>query len=560
MKKLWLVLVALVVLAVGVGAYFMLAPDAQKIKLLLDTKAKPEIERALSEQFGEPVVLTYRDSESQGDGLMLYDLTLASKNDPDKKIVAQKALLSTLVYDTDGWGLSVDLNAISGGGGLSGDNFNIKKFRTDFGFKNITFEGVSARNLAMKMGNESMALQAADFSGLEIAGGDKVKFASGSIKGLEGNPDGEQFKLESANAEGFALDNMNQTVVLKHGAIKGLTGKFDGTDMKLESTEVEGLDVDNVKGKFALAKGSINGVDIKDSRSEGGLQKFYLEGAFFDEKENIVKLGKAEAEGMRFIEDGDGFSLKTLRVAEIPEVDLDEPQTWGFGATTLENMDVFNDNKKMASIDAIEAESLNSEEVLGQVLKVKNLFIDAQAMDPQERASLEMLGLKELRLSLVLDYQAKLKEEIAQLKELSINGDDLGDLMLKAQLSGIKIDLENPEASLDACSTTAIIDNVSFMYEDKGLVKKSLENQAKQANMSYEQFVEQQVKPMLAQAKQMNSPEIAQLAQAMEKFLNDPGTLKITINPPKPLKIMELMSMQDPAQQAKALGLVAEAD
>ena len=77
--------------------------------------------------------------------------------------------------------------------------------------------------------------------------------------------------------------------------------------------------------------------------------------------------------------------------------------------------------------------------------------------------------------------------------------------------------------------------------------------------MTYEQFVEKQVKPMLAQAKQMNSPEITQMAKALESFLNDPGTLTIRLNPPKPVKIMALTGM-NPAASAKALGLEAKAD
>lgn len=522
MKKLWLVLVAIVVLAVGVGAYFMLAPDAQKIKILLDTKAKPEIEKTLTEEFGEPVELSYKDSESVADGLLLHDLALTAKNNPDKKIVAKTALLSTLVYDTEGWGLSINLDDISGGGGLSGESVIVKKFRTTFDGEKVTFDGFSARNLQMKKGDESMVLENADFSGIEIAGGEHVKVAKGTLNGFSGNP--------------------------------------DGTEMKVTSVELEGLEASESKELFILNKGSINGVDIKDPRSEGGLENVYIEGAYFDGKENIIKLGKGEVKNMRFMEEGDGFNLVAMHVAELPQVDLDEPHTWGFGSTTFEGLDIFNDNKKMASVAGIEAKSINSPEELGQVFKIKDLFVDAQAMDPEDRAALEMIGLKELRMDMTLDYMAKLKEETVALNELSINGQDLGDLKVTAKVSGVKIDLADPDKSLEASQNTAMIDGFGMKYEDKGLVKKSLENQAKKTGMTYEQFVEQQVKPMLTQAKQMNSPEITQLAKAMEKFLSDPGTLTIKLNPPKPVKIIALMSMQNPADQAKALGLESSAD
>ncbi len=521
MKKLWIVLVAVVVVAVGFGAYFMLAPDAHKIKILLDTKAKPEIERSLTEELGEPVVLSYKDSESTGEGLLLHELALASEKNPDKKIVAKTALLSALVYDTDGWGLTAELKEISGAGGMSGESIKVDKFHTLFSGQKVTLGGLSARNLKMTRGDESMALEAADFSGVEINEGDHIKVAKGMIKGITGNP--------------------------------------DSTDVKLAGAEIEGFEFSDKKQLFVLNKGSINGADIKDSRSEGGLESAYIEGAYFDGKENIIKLGKGEIKSMRFMEEGDGFTLAAMNLAGIPQMDLDEPQTWGMGVTTIEGLDIYNNNKKMASVAGVEAESLNSAETIGQVLKIKDVFVDSQAMDPEDRAKLEMFGLKELRLSLALDYEAKLKEETAELKELTINGQDLGDLNVTAKLSGIKIDLTDPDKSLEASQNTAMIDGFGLKYEDKGLVKKTLEMQAKQAGMTYEQFVENQVKPMLAQAKQMNSPEITQMAKAVESFLNNPGTLTVRLNPPKPVKIMALTGM-DPAASAKALGLEAKAD
>ncbi|WP_449246591.1 hypothetical protein [Desulfarculus baarsii] len=121
MKKIWIVFVGLAVVAVAAGLAVMLTPDAKKIRVILDSQGKQAVEAYLKAETGKDIALTYAKAEDTSDGLLLHDLTLAEKADPNKKIVAKTALLSELVIDTEGWGMSATFNDIVGGpGGRNG--------------------------------------------------------------------------------------------------------------------------------------------------------------------------------------------------------------------------------------------------------------------------------------------------------------------------------------------------------------------------------------------------------------------------------------------------------
>lgn len=525
MKKVWIIFVGLAVAAVAAGLIVMLAPDAKKIRVILDSQGKQAVEAYLKAETGKDIALTYAKAEDTSDGLLLHDLTLAEKADPNKKIVAKTALLSELVIDTEGWGMSATFNDVVGGpggrGGLRGQAIELSKVKVSHDGKSATMAAFKAKDLSLADDDADLRLAEAEMTGFQLENGNLVKISKGSLKNLSGQPEkGGQLRLDELNFEGLQTHSDEQFFVLNVGGLGGLKATAPGYDVAIGGAYVEGL---------------------------------YLD------KENVFRLGKAEAKEFKCVAEGDGLEFSLFSLAGVAQMDFDEPETWHFGAGKLENVIVHGGGAKLASIASLDSATTNNNSVIAFSLNLRELWISTDSMDPAERAQMEAMGVKQIKFDAAMAYEADLKKNTLDVKEISLKGQDLGQLTLRAAFGEIKLDPNDVGRSLEASANVITMASGEFAYEDGGLVRQIIVAQAKEAGVSADQFVEQQSAPMMAMAKQSGGQEMLALAEAMDKFLKNPVKLVVKVQPEKPVKLMDLGAM-DPAAMLKLLRVTAQAN
>jgi hypothetical protein len=107
-------------------------------------------------------------------------------------------------------------------------------------------------------------------------------------------------------------------------------------------------------------------------------------------------------------------------------------------------------------------------------------------------------------------------------------------------VTGLNMDRDNPNATMESMNKTASLAALSIIYKDKAFASSLITNMAKEQKTTVDKVQAQAI----AQIKAMQAPSKSQafrgfLAQAI-KFMDRPGELTLVAQPPKPVLISSL--------------------
>jgi len=161
-----------------------------------------------------------------------------------------------------------------------------------------------------------------------------------------------------------------------------------------------------------------------------------------------------------------------------------------------------------------------------------------------------------------IDYVIDPAAQSVNLKRLSLALRDLGQVDLSLSVSEIPLDAvrQSPLALLFAYPGI-VVHAASFKYQDAGLFNVVLQETAEKEGTAPDALMaeaEANIDAQLAQAKAKNDPFAEEFLAALKTFLKDRKGLEITIMPPAPVKIADVMKNPDPKDAVKALNMQAK--
>jgi hypothetical protein len=178
---------------------------------------------------------------------------------------------------------------------------------------------------------------------------------------------------------------------------------------------------------------------------------------------------------------------------------------------------------------------------------------------------LAALGYKSLDSSfLVAATWNEAANEIA-LKEVSVQGQDLGSLSLTGTIGNVTKDLFNPdEATAAAALIGAKAKAADIVVEDKGLLGRYLANAAKEQKTTPEALrtIYASAAPFVVSSMMGGSEQAKTLGQAIGRFIAKPGKLTLNAQPKNPsgFGVMDAMLASDPKEALAKLNISAKVE
>lgn len=172
-------------------------------------------------------------------------------------------------------------------------------------------------------------------------------------------------------------------------------------------------------------------------------------------------------------------------------------------------------------------------------------------LSPQLRSVLSSLGYNRLVMNIVSDYKYEVDSKEFFLNELSVEGSNMGKINLQMHLKDFvfpeKMDIKNMNGFNESS-----IKSFSIEYVDDSLMK-NIKLMAEKNNIPMDNF--------LAFTKRIEgnrdpaSTGDNEITQGLQKFVNDPKSVKIEATPEKeiPFKDISLMLMLSPAKLIESL-------
>lgn len=168
----------------------------------------------------------------------------------------------------------------------------------------------------------------------------------------------------------------------------------------------------------------------------------------------------------------------------------------------------------------------------------------------------DQMGLDTATVSFGAGYKWDVDKKAAVLKQVSFKVDELGTLVLSADLTGI----EKP----DTLMTTATLNHAVLRYDDASFTGRAFKAAAAQNGVDPAAFSKQAITMVQMQAALIgaNSPAIKAAAAAVASFLTDPHNLTIELAPPQPMGMTALYAVKDlpPPQIFTQLGVKVTAN
>ncbi len=301
---------------------------------------------------------------------------------------------------------------------------------------------------------------------------------------------------------------------------------------------LEGLEIGNQEGRMKVGTISLTGFSLKPTLN--GLKA--LQGRPIEE---------LDQEALRAL-------VPTLGTLRLSGIDMDLPNSSSEKKTervnfTLKDFEVTADKPMNGLPTNIRIEQ-------------RNLVIALPSNSTDDLVKqLTALGYKSLDSSfLVAATWNEAANEIA-LKEVSVQGQDMGTLSLTGTIGNVTQDLFSPdEATAAAALIGAKAKSANVVLEDKGLLGRYLAQAAKDQKTTPEALrtIYASAAPFVVSSMIGNSEQATTLGQAIGRFIGKPGKLTLNAQPKNPsgFGVMDAMMASDPKEVLAKLNISAKVE
>jgi hypothetical protein len=409
---------------------------------------------------------------------------------------------------------------------------------------------------------------------------------------------GENVSVQIARLSG--RDVMARPIRDSWGGIMAFFTEMGGKDnlspeeeTRLKSTVIDvmgSFDIGFVEATGIQFKGSPKGVPSgNDKKPTGSINRIAYTGATASQPADIrlegfeaggqdgrVKVGAISLTGFSLTPTLNG--LKALQGKPIENLDQEALRALvpTLGTLRLSGIDVDLPNESSEKITERVNFTLKDFEVTADRpvnglptnirIEQRNLVIALPSNGTDDLAKeLAALGYKSLDSSfLVAATWNEAANEIA-LKEVSVQGQDMGSLSLTGTIGNVTKDLFSPdEATAAAALIGAKAKAADIVVEDKGLLGRYLANAAKEQKTTPEALrtIYASAAPFVVSSMMGGSEQAKTLGQAVGRFIAKPGKLTLNAQPKNPsgFGVMDAMLASDPKEALAKLNISAKVE
>ncbi|MBF9196662.1 hypothetical protein [Microvirga terrestris] len=354
-------------------------------------------------------------------------------------------------------------------------------------------------------------------------------------------------------------------------------GFMEAVDIRIKATAKKAASAKDRKPKDqnSPVTGRINRIAYTGS-TEGQPADTRLEGLEIGDQDGRVKIGTISLTGFSFTPTLN--SLKALQGKPIDELDQEALRTLipTLGTLRLSGIDVDVPNrsgeKKTDRVNfSLKDFELTADKPLNGLptnirIEQRNLVITLPSNSTDDLVKqLAALGYKTLDSSFLLAATwSESANEIA-LKEVSVQGQDMGSLLLTGTIGNVTKDLFSADqATAAAALIGAKAKAADVVVEDKGLLGRYLAQAAKDQKTTPEALrtIYASAAPFVVSAMIGNSEQASTLGQAIGRFIAKPGKLTLNAQPKNPsgFGVMDAMMASDPKEALAKLNISAKVE
>ena len=305
---------------------------------------------------------------------------------------------------------------------------------------------------------------------------------------------------------------------------------------------------------------------------EGGFAAFIMDDMRIATEGTEISIASIDSEGFSIAPMLDG--LRAL--AEDPDADLSPDQIQRMlpviGTVTLNNLKAMVTPQPGATPveGGIGRLSFTADTPYEGIPTNLRLSIDNLAFDLPDGTGEEFIemarGFGYERLNLSAGFAARWNQAGQEiiLSDLSVSGVDIGSVSLRGTIGGVGAQaFSGDEAARIMALMGATVKNLHLMLEDRGIAEILLTLQAAEMGVSPDQARQQlgMMSQMMLPAILGGGPQAQGLAEAVSRFLENPGELEIAVEAidPAGIPLMELGTMSTPAALMQRIEIDARA-
>lgn len=274
--------------------------------------------------------------------------------------------------------------------------------------------------------------------------------------------------------------------------------------------------------------------------------------------QEVSTVDRIVIDGVRFPGEGGGVGLAAL--------------LGSFDTLSVAGVEARTEGGDAVSVEAISAavEERDLAEAVGGRVAVTGFAFDVSLWEEPLASRLAGLGYDRLSLDLVAAGRWEAATGSAEVRELTISGEDLGALTLTADAAGLTPEtFAALEASLDDIAgllerlQTVSFASLTLAYEDAGLAERLLAEAAQEAGVARAALADQLATAAGGALSALGNPAFAErVTEAARAFLAAPGTIVLAARPQQPVSAAQVVAaaVVRPALLPELLGLSVTAD
>jgi hypothetical protein len=172
---------------------------------------------------------------------------------------------------------------------------------------------------------------------------------------------------------------------------------------------------------------------------------------------------------------------------------------------------------------------------------------------------LTQLGYADIAANVEYAYSYEPFKKDLEIQQLRISISDMGKVEVSARinnldLAALKAVPDNP-LSLIALVPAVAISGIMLDYQDNSFVPRLLEFGARQSGQRSEQFISAITEQVNSEIQRQNEPAVRDILLAFQKFLVNPGHIKVVASPTRPVSLLTLLMEKDPNERIRVLNV-----
>lgn len=354
----------------------------------------------------------------------------------------------------------------------------------------------------------------------------------------------------------MAVDRPSPALV--DALLEGTPEDLAAADIDVALLQLDGVHVDaEDKTVVDFAHFSLEGLENGDARAMvlDGLKVATQPGDTDSMPPQNVSVGHVRVDGLAF------SAFERIRAAEEAGEDMAQiaEATRAMLPRLVEVTDVtFGSGKNSGSLKTYRQELTFTDAAspvpLSGDLRIDDLKIAPdEDLDPQLREYMTAQKLETLQLSAHVGWALDNARHEMALKDIAIDMPRMARLHLTARLGNFpdpkSLDPQNSVVAMSAMGSIALLD-ASLEVTDEGVLKYFMDKEAQKDGRTSQEIVAEAMA-----APQLQTPDMAPIRDALQRFLTQGGTLRIESKPPNPSPFVAFaMSQQNLVQR---LGLTA---